>query len=328
MIDRHNMKKLFILLFWGFVHCLWAQSSADIQSYIAKYQQLALEQERKYGVPAPITLAQGIVESAAGKSQLTRKSNNHFGIKKWWGFNGPTVYAFDVVDSYFCVYNSAAESYEDHSLFLVKNQRYRSLFNLSVFDYRGWAYGLLEAHYAGAPSYAKALIGYIEMYKLYEINGGVKLRPGKTHTIVRTITREELVEHTDLIMDEEEESEEEQMVTNIIQKMVVEINDVRCTRLLPGETLASICMRYDLDIDKLLAYNETTDEGDFHEGDIVFLDKKKKKYLGPKDYYRVKAGESLYQISQMFGIRLSCLTKMNNISLFSNLPEGTKLRLK
>lgn len=307
-----------------------AQSPSDIQSYITQFKQIALNQEREFGIPASITLAQGILESGAGKSGLTRKSNNHFGIKKGSDWNGPLCYAWDddPQKSPFRVYSSAAESYRDHSIFLKNNGRYRSLFSKSVYDYRGWANGLQRAGYATSPTYAKALIGYIDTYKLYAINGGVKLRPGKTITITRTITREELVIRNDLKMDESEESEEQKSFENTIRKFVVEINGVRCTILYPGETLSSIAMKYDISKKELLLFNETTSDNDFQEGDIVFLGKKKKKFEGAQDFYKAKEGESMYAISQQFGIQLAYLTKMNHKNSFAVLSEGEKLRLK
>ena len=307
-----------------------AQSTSDILLYIERYKAVALEQEREFGIPAPITLAQGILESGAGKSGLTRKSNNHFGIKKGTGWNGPLCYAWDddPQKSPFRVYSSAAESYRDHSSFLKNNGRYRSLFSKSVYDYRGWANGLQKAGYATSPTYAKALIGYIDTYRIYTINGGVKLRPGKTITITRTITREELVGRKELQLEETEESEEQESIENTIRKYVVEINGVRCTILYPGETLSSIAMKYDISKRDLLLFNETTSENDFQEGDIVFLGKKKKKYKGAQDYYRAKEGESLYTISQQFGIKLAYLTKMNHKDSFSNIDEGEKIYLK
>ena len=309
---------------------LFAQSSTEIQGYITQYKQIALDQEREFGIPASITLAQGILESAAGKSGLTQKSNNHFGIKKGTNWNGPLCYAWDddPQKSPFRVYPSAAESYRDHSLFLKNNDRYRSLFSISIYDYRGWANGLQRAGYATSPTYAKALIGYIDAYKLHAINGGVKLRPGKTVTITRTITREELVTRKDIQMEESEVSEEQESFENTIRKFVVEINGVRCTIIYPGETLSSIAIKYDISKRDLLLFNESTSEDDFQEGDIVFLGKKKKKYEGALDYYRATEGETLYSVSQKFGIRLSNLSKMNQIASFSTLSEGKKLRLK
>lgn len=308
----------------------FAQASSDVQSYISQYKQIALEQERSYGIPAPITLAQGILESGAGKSGLARDANNHFGIKAYGGWTGKIFLAWDdeTTKSKFRWYDSALESYKDHSLFLMNNDRYRSLFTKSIYDYRGWANGLQKAGYATSRSYAKALIGYIEAFKLYEINGGVKLRPGKTITITKTITKEELVEQQDLLMDESDESEEQESFENTFRKYVVEINGIRCTILYPGETLSSIALKYDISKKDLLLFNESTSESDFQEGDVVFLNKKKKKYNGAQDFYRTKEGETMYSISQKFGIRLANLTKMNQKTLFSKLEEGEKLRLK
>lgn len=321
---------LVILLWFLGISILEAQNSSDIVSYIMQFKQIALDQEREYGIPAPITLAQGILESSAGKSGLTRRSNNHFGIKKGTGWNGPLCYAWDddPQKSPFRVYSSAVESYRDHSIFLKNNSRYKSLFSKSIYDYRGWANGLQKAGYATSPTYAKALIGYIDSYKLYAINGGVKLRPGKTVTITRTTTRAELITRKDIQMEETEESEEQEEFERTIKKFVVEINGVRCTILYPGETLSSIAMKYDISKRDLLLFNETTSENDFQEGDIVFLAKKKKKYEGAQDFYKAKDGESLYTVSQRFGIKLACLSKMNQKSSFSVLSEGEKLRLK
>ena len=325
-----KLRYLFLFVSCVFSPFIGAQNSSDITAYITQFKQIALDQEREFGIPAPITLAQGILESGAGKSGLTRKSNHHFGIKKDKDWIGPLFYAWDddPQKSPFRVYSSAAESYRDHSIFLKKNGRYKPLFSISVYDYRDWAHGLQKATYATSPTYAKALIGLIDAYKLYAINGGVKLRPGKTVTITRTITREELIERKDLQLEESEESEEQESVEKTITKFVVEINGVRCTTLHPGEKLSSIAMKYDISKRDLLLFNETTSENDFKEGDIIFLKKKKKKYEGAQDIYRAKDGETLFEISQRFGIRLANLTKMNHKNSFSTLHEGEKLRLK
>jgi hypothetical protein len=308
-----------------------AQSSSDIQEYIRLYSKAALEQERTYGIPASITLAQGILESGAGKSGLTRNTNNHFGIKALGGWNGPVYYAWDDEPnkSKFRVYASAAESFRDHSEFLKRNSRYRSLFSKSVYDYRGWAIGLQKAGYATAKNYAAALIGFIDTYKLYAVNGGVKLKAGKTVIVTHAAnTTSQPVFDESCVQEESVTSEEEEYVEKTIQRYVVEINEVRCTILYPGMTLSSIAMKYDIPKQKLLEFNETTSEDDLKEGDIVFLDKKKSKYMGAKDFHHVKADESIYGISQEYGIKMESLMKMNKLDLFSRLKEGEKLRLK
>lgn len=310
---------------------VFAQSSADILSYINKYKDIALDQEKQYGIPATITLAQGILESGAGRSGLTRNANNHFGIKAFGGWTGPIYQAWDDEPnkSRFRVYSSAAESFRDHSLFLKNNSRYRSLFSKSVYDYRGWAIGLQKAGYATATTYAMALIGFIDSYKLYNLNGGVKLRAGKTVVITRKATAtQKATFDASCQADDDELSEEEEAVANAVKRYVVDINDVRCTIMYPGMTLSSISMKYDIPKEKLLEYNEVASEKDIHEGDIVFIAKKKNKYTGAQDYYRVKKGDTLYGISQEFGIKYANLAKMNNKDIFSQLKEGEKIQLK
>lgn len=308
----------------------FAQSPSDIRDYINKYKSIALEQERIYGIPAPITLAQGILESGAGKSGLATNANNHFGIKAIGGWSGGVYLAWDdgVQKSRFRVYSSAADSYEDHSKILKDGSRYQSLFNYSVYDYRSWAYGLQKAGYASATKYAKALIGYIDAYQLYAINGGVKLKPGKKTVISKTISVDELSLSDDLVIDESVATEEEEEVKYITNKYAVLINGVRCTILYPGETLSSIAMKYDIPKRELLKLNETDTESDIQEGDVVYLQKKKRKYYGALDFYRAKGGETLYDIAQKFGIRKGRLAIMNRLSPSSVMVEGELVRLK
>lgn len=306
----------------------FAQTSSEIRAYIDKYKQVALDQEKEFGIPAPITLAQGILESGAGTSKLTVNSNNHFGIKALGGWGGGVYLAWDdePVKSRFRTYASAEESFRDHSLVLKNSPRYRSLFSKSVFDYRSWAVGLQAAGYATAPNYAKALIGYIDAYAIYAVNGGVKLRPGKTVTVTKTVLVEGAMEEWQ--MDETEVTEEQEEIARIVSRFVVEINDVRCTLLYPGQTLATVAQRYDISKKKLLEYNEVRSERDIQEGSVVYLAPKRNRYKGIQDYYVVKEGESLYSVSQQFGLKMASLGKMNGKSMLSRLQAGEKLRLK
>lgn len=322
------IRTLFISLSLSFGFSIMrAQSASEIRAYIAKYTNIALQQEKEYGIPAPITLAQGILESGAGTSQLTIKTNNHFGIKALGKWNGSYYLAWDdePVKSKFRTYASAEDSFKDHSLILRNSSRYSGLFRKSVYDYRSWAVGLQNAGYATAQNYAKALIGYIDAYALYAVNGGVKLRPGKTVTITTTIIADS---DEDWIMDDSEASEEQLEVDSIISRCVVEINDVRCTLLYPGQSLAGIAQKYDIPKQLLLKYNEVQSEADIPEGGIVFLGKKRPRYKGIQDFYRVKEGDTLYSVSQQFGIRLACLLKMNRKSELAIVSPGEKLRLK
>jgi len=324
------MKKVIIFLLLAVMGLNgWSQSASDILAYIEKYKGIALEQERRHGIPATITLAQGILESGAGKSGLTRNSNNHFGIKALGGWSGGVYKAWDdePQKSSFRVYASASDSFEDHSKVLLA-PRYRSLFSKSIYDYRGWAIGLQKCGYATAKNYAVALIGFIDTYKIYAVNGGVKLRAGKTVVIKQTTSSAAPVFDDDVVMDDDEVSEEEQTVKEVVTRYVVDINDIACTILYPGTTLSSISMQYDIPKDQLLEFNEVVVEEELHEGDIIFLDKKKKKFTGPKDFYTVREGDTLYGISQQFGIKVANLAKMNHMEVSEKVMEGDKIRLK
>ena len=266
-------KAFFIVVYLVVFDGLFAQSPSAIQTYIDQYKSLALEQEKLYGIPAPITLAQGLLESTAGTSLLAINANNHFGVKALGGWSGGIYRAWDdePSKSKFRVYKSVEESFTDHSKILKNNSRYQSLFSISVYDYRSWANGLQKAGYATSKDYAKALIGYIDAYKLYSINGGVKLKPKKKTIPSKATKAEELTIAEDYVIDASEKTEEEEEVTRTLQRFVVEINEVRCTILYPGETLSSISMKYDIPKNKILDYNETASEADIHEGDIVYM---------------------------------------------------------
>lgn len=309
---------------------LKAYTPANVGNYIAQHKAAALSNEKDYGIPATIILAQGILESGAGTSGLTRASNNHFGIKAGKSWTGRVLPSWDdeLVMSKFRCYASAAESYRDHAKLLTTNQRYKSLFNISIYDYRGWAHGLKRAGYATAPDYAEALIGIIDQYRLYEINGGVKLKPGKTVTVIRYKEVEKPIFDEACIMEEEEESEEQSIIHNSMNHYVVEINNLRCTVMQPGETFASVLRKYDVSPSDILSFNEVASERHIKEGDIIFLEKKRKKYQGYQDVHLCKSGDTLYKISQTYGIQLHSLAKLNKINDYARLEEGKKIYLK
>lgn len=325
------MRRLWLLLLFLLIsNIIYAFTKATVQAYISKYKEMALQNEKDYGIPASIILAQGILESDAGTSGLTLASNNHFGIKAGSKWNGRVHLAWDDESqkSRFRCYDSPIESYRDHARLLTNNSCYKSLFKINIYDYRGWAYGLKKAGYATAPHYAQALIGIIDQYKLYEINGGVKLKPGKTVTITRYITVEKPDFDKECVLEENEESEEQTMIIKAALKYAVLINNIQCTVLQPGETLGSISRKYDISPAQLLKYNELGSEYQIKEGDIIFLDKKKKKYEGSQDVYIAKEGDTLYGVSQEFGIQLHYLAKLNNMTEYVRLQEGSHIFLK
>lgn len=275
------------------------------QTYVDQYKDIAIEQMLKYRIPASITLAQGLLESGAGTSSLTRKGNNHFGIK-CHGWSGGTIYADDDYrNECFRAYNNAYESYEDHSKFLVNGSRYRSLFKLSTKDYKGWAKGLKAAGYATNPQYASRLIDIIQVYELY--------RYDSSKSYDKFYAR-----HT-----------KDHVSTGLLHA-IYERNDNYYVKVRRGDTFSSIAEEVDISARKLAKYNERDRRDHLAEGEIVYLKKKKKK--APRQYkgrlHYVRSGESMYSISQTYGIRLKSLYKMNGLSPDYQIAVGDSLRIR
>ena len=280
----------------------WNQT---FQNYIDQYKDIAVHEMQKYHIPASITLAQGIFESAAGQSELCRKGNNHFGIK-CHGWPGRAVYHDDdETQECFRAYNRALESYEDHSQFLSSSQRYSRLFQLKTTDYKGWARGLKECGYATNPQYADKLIQLIELYHLYDYDkGGKGSRKGnQSASGVATIGNGD-------------------HVVRIYNKNLY----LYARR---GDTFRSIGRELGMSYRKLAKYNERDKDDPLAEGDIIYL--KKKQSRADKAFKKrphvVKAGESMYSIAQQYGIRLKSLYKKNHLEPDYQLRVGDKLRV-
>lgn len=283
----------------------WNQS---YQTYINQYKDLAIEQMLRYRIPASITLAQGLFESRAGQSDLARQGNNHFGIK-CHNWTGPTQYHDDDArGECFRVYQDAKQSYEDHSLFLARQSRYSRLFNLSPTDYKGWAHGLKACGYATNPQYASKLIQIIELYKLNDYDKAKSYdRFMATHSGTDKPINAERTLHPIHIFNE---------------------NYYLYAR--EGDTFKSIGREVNISWRKLAKYNEIDKKTILHKGDIVYLKKKRKK--APKQYkkrpHTVMPGESMYTISQKYGIRLKNLYKMNHLSPDFQIRPGVLLKVR
>ena len=279
------------------------------QTYINQYKDLAIEQMLRYHIPASITLAQGLFESAAGKSDLVRQGNNHFGIKCHTAWTGPTQYHDDdAKGECFRVYNDAKESYEDHSKFLARQPRYAQLFSLGQTDYRGWAKGLKACGYATNPQYANKLIQIIELYHLHDYDKAKRY---------------------DKFMAEHTGTDQPINAEGLLHPIHL-FNDNYFLYAREGETFKSIGKEVGISWRKLARYNERDKRDILHKGDIVYLKKKRRK--APKQYkkrpHTVQAGESMYSIAQKYGIRLKNLYKMNKLSADYQIYPGAKLRVR
>ena len=277
------------------------------QQYIDQYKDIAIEQMQRYRIPASITLAQGLLESGAGRSELTRNSNNHFGIKcnnNWTGRR--TYHDDDAKNDCFRVYDSAYESYEDHSKFLSGNQRYRQLFQLKTTDYKGWAKGLKACGYATSPVYAEKLIEIIQLYKLYQYDSA----KGYDHFMAQR-TKDQNPNGASL------------HTIKIFNK-----NYYIIARR--GDTFKAIGEEVGISYRKIAKYNERNRKDQLQEGEVIWLKKKQSK--APKDYkgrlHYVRSGESMYSIAQQYGIRLKSLYKMNKLSPDYQIKVGDGLRLR
>ena len=279
------------------------------QTYINQYKDLAIEQMLRYRIPASITLAQGLFESAAGRSDLVRQGNNHFGIKCHTSWMGPKQYHDDDArGECFRVYSDAKESYEDHSQFLARQSRYASLFNLSTSDYKGWARGLKQCGYATNPQYANKLIQIIELYKLHEYDKAKRY---------------------DKFMAEHSGTDQPINAQGLLHPIHL-FNDNYYLYARERDTFKGIGKEVGISWKKLAKYNERDKNDILHKGDIIYLKKKRKK--APKQYKKrphiVQAGESMYGISQKYGIILKNLYKMNGLDPDFKIYPGARLRVR
>lgn len=271
--------------------------------YINTYKGIAIDHMKRYKIPASITLAQGLLESGAGKSSLTVSSNNHFGIKCHSDWKGERVYkADDGPNDCFRKYKKAEDSFEDHSKFLTK-ARYKRLFDLKITDYRGWARGLQECGYATDRAYANKLIKLIEDYELYQHD---KKGQGK-----------------DKVKEEETRflKQEYKHIPYKTHNLVYVIAE-------DGDTYEAIALEFGFKPKDLYKHNEVPEGFPLKKGDLVYFQKKKSKADKPYYEHEVQVGESMHSISQLYGIKVKNLYKMNKKD-FEYVPvEGDVLKLR
>lgn len=280
------------------VASLSAQST-DYVAYIDRYKDIAIEQMQKYHIPASITLAQALLESGAGKSELAQRSNNHFGIKchSWDGDR--TYHDDDESGECFRVYKNVRDSYEDHSIFLATGSRYAFLFKFDHTDYVNWAKGLKRAGYATSPTYAEKLIGIIESYGLDRYDRASS-GAAKETVVHYTGSHEPMLAH-DLVY----------IVTR------------------QGDTMQGIADEFGIPRRKLMRYNDQHRYYVPAKGDILYLHRKYRRARKPNMHHVVAEGESMYLIAQMYGIRLSSLYRLNEAepATFAPVP-GDIIRLR
>lgn len=281
-----------------------SQAKDDYERYVLTYYPIAVEQMERHNIPASITLAQGLLESGAGKSKLARTSNNHFGIKADKSWNGKRTSSMDNGRlCYFRKYDSVRDSYEDHSMFLVGRQRYASLFKLKKNDYKGWAKGLKQAGYAEDKAYPSKLISLIERYELQKYDSY------KTRDIKKSEGAVALESYRST-------------------RTIYRSNDLLYIIGNTGDTFKSLGQELNISKSKLIKYNDLYKEYNIKAGDIIYLEKKKNKANKKYRTHTVSEGESLHSISQRYGVKLEKLYKYNEGKAQNGIKVGDIIKLR
>ena len=333
-------KYLFILsfiLFFPFFLLSQQVGNQDYAGYISKYKETAVSEMKLFHIPASIILAQGIIESNCGRSPLATDANNHFGIKCHNDWKGET-YLFDDDDKQECFrkYASAEDSYRDHSLYLLKKQRYAALFSLDLTDYTGWAMGLKQAGYATNPDYPIILIHMIEMNRLYIYDDTTSnhmvagqnekgLNESEESGVIDT--NEKSNEHglfkEHYIMPDP--AEYKQVNLSKLGRKVYENNDIPFIFVKKGDTWYSISSEFGIYAFQVYRENDMKESDKLTIGQIIYLEPKKRK-SGVKTHL-FKESESLYSVSQLYGIKLKFLYKYNNLKPGQEPVPGKLIQL-
>jgi len=329
------MIRYFITLLCLFgIHSGGQASRKQAEVYIQTYRSIAVAEMHRTGIPASIKLAQAILESDMGRSDLASLANNHFGIKCGRDWQGEVYYKPDdekdtsgvIVKSCFRSFSDATASFVAHSDFLTnpaKKARYGPLFELELTDYSSWAYGLRKAGYATDPAYPEKLIRIIEEYRLFQYDTPLR---GETASEER-IDNSPKKGKTNTV---EKQSPEKNSGKRVLKYKRSYINDVPMVSACGGETLRELSQKLGYDVFEILEFNEEVRSADsgLDAGEIIFLARKKKSYdaEGPV-YHTVADGESTYNISQKYGIRHESLLAKNHLPEHARVHAGERLCL-
>lgn len=327
-----------------------AQERMTRAEYIAKWRHIAIDNMETYGIPASITMAQGLLESGAGNSELARKSNNHFGIKCKSTWTGDKVYHDDdAKGECFRAYPTVEESYEDHAEFLNVNKRYESLFAYDITDYKSWAHGLKAAGYATAPDYAERLIKLIEEEHLYLLDqtDGTTLydnymadklgittseptpksgsEPQPAPQPAPTVTRDMTTAYSDRGIDPDNFRV---TINSHHGYNVYKTNGAHYIIAKEGDDYAKLGKLFEMSASTLRRFNDVGSATEPSAGDIVYIERKSARWKGSNLLHTVTSGETLHTLSQVYGVRLDQLSKLNRIRPSDPLSEQQTIKLR
>ncbi|MDH6358164.1 glucosaminidase domain-containing protein [Parabacteroides sp. PF5-9] len=304
-----------LLTFLNVDHLSAQRNNPTYEKYIKQYGDLAIFQQRKYGIPASITLAQGILESGAGQGDLAKRSNNHFGIKcnNWKG--AKVYHNDDKQGECFRKYKKVEDSYEDHSLFLTQRPWYEPLFKLKITDYKGWAKGLQKSGYATDPSYGKKLIKLIEDYDLHQYDKvksskQIKGKKGRLDTSGNKASDKTNVDQIE------------------IRRNVYKTYGLIYVYADANDSFEQIARDIRQSAKELAKFNDLSVDQRLIKGEVIYLQKKKKKADKPHYDHVVLSGETMHHVAQKYGIQLNSLLKMNKKKKDYRPVPGEVLKLR
>ena len=303
--------------------------------YIDKWKDEAIYQMVVYKIPASVTLAQGILESGDGNSDLARNANNHFGIKCHSTWTGERAYHDDdKKGECFRVYNHAQLSYDDHSEFLLK-KRYESLFDLKITDYKGWAKGLKKCGYATSPKYANLLIGLVDDNDLtqYDKIGLKMMKKGKMPDREEVMMSEPIADN----LKKEKKKDKKQkgysgddklpeVSVSLSRTIKVSDNNIKFILAKEGDTFESVAREMEVMPWQIWKYNDLSKSSSLSSGQMLYLQPKRS--LGQKKWHVVQEGETMRDISQKHGVKMSKIYKKNHMTPGSQPTVGQKLSLR
>jgi LysM repeat protein len=302
-------------------------SDQSVQDYINTYKDLAITEMNRTGIPASITLAQGIIESDCGHSSLAREANNHFGIKCHDDWRGATIRHTDNSrNECFRKYGKPQDSFYDHSDFLKTGSRYNFLFDLKSSDYKAWAHGLKKAGYATNPNYANMLIRTIEENNLWHFDQAVQAvnpMPPKTGAVDEPLKIQSA--GTD---NRKVPSSIGNMAVMARVPRVMENNRIQYIIVKDGDTREKLENEFQLLKWELSKYNELKSDFSLIPGQILYLQPKRDKAEAGKEYYSAAEGDTMYLISQKFGVKMKKLYEINRMEEGTEPGTGTKIWLR
>lgn len=312
-----------------------AQSRITKEEYIDRYKSIAVEHMERYGIPASITMAQGLLESDAGNSLLSRNSNNHFGIKCKRGWTGAKVYHDDdAKGECFRSYPSVEASYRDHAEFLDTQPRYDSLFAYGPADYKNWARGLKAAGYATAPDYAQRLVRIIEEYQLYLLDrpDGSRLYASRHASHADPACRfddESSMTHTAVPAAALIDPDHYRVTINAHDGYdVYETNGVHYILAKEHDTFEAIGRSFRISARNLRKFNELKKGVQPVAGEPVFIARKKRRWEGDAATHTARHGETAYTVGQTYGIRTRSIEKLNRLAAGSAIAPGEQIRIR